>query len=406
MCSASLAHNRAFIIKPHACKDKHAMRTRTRNVLLKIRAKGAGWLCRRILKEIRTPGTPLGIRFRPLNRGAFEVVRRFAPQGQPLNDLIASDALVVFYDLDVSPITYDFLWALVIGELRRIELNLTTVHVVFVPGRDDGLREEIPEYEKVVDAESRRWRLHHILYPICSLLASCTAITLSPTRRHAALIRAACPGRFYPADYHTVFPTAHKPNDGLIRLRNGASPGVLSAPVQALRYIDQWLACRAQGRRVVCITLRAYEFNAARNSNLRAWLEFARSLDKKRYLPILIPDTNDALRTQPELEGVTAFPIAAIDVHLRAALYQRSWLNMGVSGGPMALCWFLHNCRYALFNLRVPGVDVASDEYFRTQGYEVGAGLPNASLSQRWIWEPDDLPVLRRVFTEIEDQIG
>ena len=72
----------------------------------------------------------------------------------------------------------------------------------------------------------------------------------------------------------------------------------------------------------------------------------------------------------------------------------------------MALCWFLRDCRYALLNMRVPGVGVASDEYFQKQGYELGAGMPNASRAQRWVWEPDDLPVLRRVFSEMEEQIG
>lgn len=315
--------------------------------------------------------------------------------------LVADDTFVLFYDLDVSPITFDFLWALFIAEMRRIEEGLSSIHVVFVPGGNDGLREEMPTYDRVVDLENRRWRLHHILHAACSLLPSCKGITIAPTRKHADLIRLSSGGRFYPDDYHTALPIAHDSKDGFARLRQGAPLGVLFPPRQALTYIDDWLAKNSKGRRVICITLRNYGYNTARNSNLAAWIEFARSLDPRLYCPVFVTDTDDVMQPPEALAEMTVFPAAALDLHLRSALYQRAWLNMGVSGGPMAMCWFLANCRYAMLKIRVPNAYVSSDEFLLKYGYSPDEDLPGASPYQRWIWKDDTTDVITRVFKEL-----
>src|SRR4029453_9096309 len=82
----------------------------------------------------------------------------------------AARTLFAFYDLQVSPITFDFLWFLVGADLERRRRGLEAVHVVIVPGRASGLRRERDDYEGVVDAEARTQRISNILFPACALL--------------------------------------------------------------------------------------------------------------------------------------------------------------------------------------------------------------------------------------------
>ena len=66
----------------------------------------------------------------------------------------------------------------------------------------------------------------------------------------------------------------------------GKRVGVLTGSEQARRYVDQWLAPRARGRKVVSITLREYGYHPARNSNVAAWTAFARGLDPEQFFVV------------------------------------------------------------------------------------------------------------------------
>lgn len=380
---------------------------RPREILAKARARGGRWLLQRIFRELRAPETTLGIRLRPISHLLYatfvDPLRKLTSSVD--HDLVAKDAFVLFYDLDVSPITFDILYPLATAEIKRRKLGLSSLHVVIVPGHQDGLREEMATYDTYVDAENRRSRIHRILYAACTLLPSCKGITLAPTREHAERIRAASQGRFYPSAYHTALPIAHRISDTLESLRQVTSPEIFAAPVQALRQIDRWISETAKARRIICITLRGYGYNSARDSDIPSWLTFAKSLDPERYFPVFVPDTEYALNAG-DLDGFTMFPIAAFDLHLRAALYQRAWLNMGVSGGPMGVCWFLHECRYAMLKIRVPEVYVTSDEYFHANGFTIGESLPGARPWQRWVWKNDDSPTLIETFQQLEKLIN
>jgi hypothetical protein len=387
---------------------------RPREIADKIRARGAGWFWRRLLRELRVPETVPGRRLLPVTRGILRFAQ--APWRVLARALIgwapyAADSLYLFYDLEVSPITFDFCWALVAADSRRRDLGLAELRVVFVPGRLNGLREEPPDYDVVVDAAARRWRLQHVLVPICGLLPSCASVLICGSRAEAAAIQRTMARHVHPERYDPAFPLAHRTSEVLERARTGKPVAALGSPPRAVHYAREWLEAKAGGRQVIAITLRDYGFGSDRNSNLAAWTAFARGLDSRRFLAVFIPDTERAsTRAMSALAEFAVFEPACWNVHLRAAFYELAYLNMGVSAGPMALAWMMPKCRYLMFKVITPTVAQTDEAAIRSHGFQPGTSLPFASPLQKWVWEDDDLPVLEREFrlmvAEIDRSMG
>lgn len=115
------------------------------------------------------------------------------------------------------------------------------------------------------------------------------------------------------------------------------------------------------------ITLRNEGRMPTRNSNQVAWREFAAEIDAR-----IIPDYED----EP------------IDLHKRMALYAGAKMNFFVTNGPVQLCF--------LSEYPAMGFDVQNSP---PQGIEPGGQYPWLIPGlHRQIWEPDDLPVIRREF--------
>jgi hypothetical protein len=317
------------------------------------------------------------------------------------------DTLYAFYDLQVVPITYDASWFAVCTDLVRRRRGLTRVHFVVVPGRKQGLREERAAYEAAVDLENRRWRLHNIVIPIFDLLPACAGYTLLPSREAAAALRAAAGSRVYPADYEPALPVGHHPTEVLSAAHDGdRESAVLGASVQGLRYVEQWAAPRLRGRRLVTITLREYAFMPARNSSVETWAHFARRLDSRAYLPVVVLDTDRSLDPlPPSLAGLEVLPQASWNIGLRMALYQSAYLNLGVNSGPLFMCLLNGRTRALVFKMLTPSVPQTTERFTRQLGFEIGGQLPFATPYQRQVWEDDRLDVVEREFAAMVETI-
>jgi hypothetical protein len=232
-----------------------------------VRTEGVGFVLRRL--PYHTPATAPGrIVHGWLRRalgGVLAPIRRLAPGPA----WAGSRVLYGFYDLQVSPITYDAAWFVALADRERRRLGLDSVHFVVVPGNVGGLREERLAYDAVVDLETRRWRLQHVVIPLFGLLPTAAGFTLLPSRRAAGALRAAAGSHIYPRHYEPSLPIGQHPSELLDAGRAGETRlAVLKSPIQAQRFVDRWLAPRLDGRRLVTITLRDYEFMTARNSNV------------------------------------------------------------------------------------------------------------------------------------------
>jgi len=320
---------------------------------------------------------------------------------------VSDEPLYAFYDLQVAPITYDASWFAVMADLTRRRLGLERVHFVIVPGNKGGLREERSAYEAVLDADFRRWRLHNVVVPVFTLLPACAGYSVLPSRAAATRLRAAAGRRVYPLHYEPALPVAHHHSELLSAARAGEPViGVLRSSAQGLRYVERWLASRLRGRRLVTITLRDYAFMTARNSNLDAWAAFARRLDPAKYLVVFVLDTDRTLDPVPSaIENLEVFREPSWNVGLRMALYESSYLNLGVNNGPLFMCALNACARLLMFKLVTPSVPQTTEEFIRQLGFEIGGQLPFATPLQRLVWEDDALEVIEREFNTMVARI-
>jgi hypothetical protein len=123
-------------------------------------------------------------------------------------------------------------------------------------------------------------------------------------------------------------------------------------------------------------------------------------------LPVIIRDTEASFdQTPKDLEGLTIFPEAALNVELRAALYEQSFIGLSVGTGPMQLQWLNPSCRFIVFRLVVPENVRSQPTPLRAMALEVGGQLMTPGRFHRLVWEDDRLDVIRREFERMVAEI-
>jgi len=314
---------------------------------------------------------------------------------------LSDKTLYAFYDLETSPETYDFFTFLALADMRRSGLGCENIHVLIVPGNDSGFKEGFFKY---YDLKNKIWRLRNILIPGSWLLKSCTAVTACADRREAGTYFSIAKNIF-PGTYSVALPVGETEWRYLLaQLKDGSPLPEFAASAQALEYVKSWINVHANGKKVISITLRESKYSPDRNSNLKAWCEFARSLSEE-YLPVLIRDTERAFETVPEdMEGLQVFNEAAWHLDLRAAFYMQSYLNLAINNGPTSLSYLLKDSRVLEFKLTTPTVMATTEEYImKTVGIGPGDN-PILDDRVRLIWEDDNLDIIQREFEKmIED---
>lgn len=373
-------------------------------IITKLQQHGIKWFTRRLIREFIKPTTHFGAYFKflsPLFYHVFSKPVNFVAY-QKINPSPEKNTLYFFYDFEVEPITFDFVWALCVANARREELGLRYLQIILVPGTRDGLRIEQSQYEQVVGYHNRIWRIHSILIPSIHLLSCPYGITLCATRNEAHLIHQKQAKFVYPTHYNVTFPVPYDPELAVIYSQAVMS---LRASIQAKNYVSQWLQTQTNHKKMVVITLRQYAYTPERNSNIQAWSKFANAKEKD-YFIVFISDTEQAFHKIPkELKKFVFFHEACWNIYLRAAIYELAYLNLGVNTGPMALCWFNAACRYITFKTAVRDVPEVPLKMITSKGFIPGLNPSFANSMQKWVWEDDDLDVISHEFKMMCDVI-
>jgi hypothetical protein len=366
-----------------------------------VRERGLRQLPSRLWREPFSPSTVWGHRLRPIVRAPRAALARLRNNTY---SFAAPDALVAFYDCEILPITYDFCWFVAAAELERRRRGLGSLRFVIVAGKTWESGPESDAYRSVVDAEQRRQRVYDILIPIAGLLPSQDGVALLASRKLASQLVDSCQGRLFPERYFPEFPGPDKPFAGLVceAARNGETVPSLCAPPAMLHHLEEWKRRVCADRPVVTITLRNSPHLPLRNSNMEAWATVARQLNDRGYCAVIVPDTAQTLKGPlPGFESFAALPEASWNIGLRAALYELAFVNMGVSCGPMGLCWFNARCRHLTFKLNVDGEAATSVEFHKRVGIDPHDPLPFSSPFQRVFTFPDDAPTILREFDRL-----
>ena len=133
-----------------------------------LRAHGPGWLIGQFRRLLSQPARLPGRLWRASWVFAYLAVLGTASRLCCL--FRRSRRVTLFYDLQVSPVTFDVCWALASAEHLRRERGLKEVALVFVPGPSGGFRDEDAAFERVVDTAAREKRLEAILVATANLL--------------------------------------------------------------------------------------------------------------------------------------------------------------------------------------------------------------------------------------------
>ena len=373
-----------------------------RKFLYGFQTQGLSYLLNAPRNELAHPRLTLTHRVR---RGAVGLHDAIWPARVRFADRSAGN-LTFVYDLGVAPVTFDFASYLAAAEVERRIRGLDGIVAVLVPGSHHGLRRELPEYELAVDVAARQWRVRNILLPMLSLLPSVRGCTICASRDEAKTLMPDDESRLYPEGYRVYLP--RQPGKRVIHdhARCGAVIWpLLRAPEPALRFVADFLEGVAAGRRPIVISLRHSKVFAERNSRIADWLAFARTLDTRRYAPILVYDTEAALRRRsPELCGFASCEAASWNIEIRMALYQSAWLNMAIMHGPLELAMHNEHSRYMVFT-PLETSPTTREALIHENGQPVGRNLDFARPGQCIAWTSDTLPAISGAFAAMEEEL-
>jgi hypothetical protein len=259
---------------------------------------------------------------------------------------IHSNALLLIYDLSVEPITFNFVFSLVTASYQCQIKGLQYLDVLMIKGTYHDLRQEEMAYEAVFSISARQWRVQSILIGALPLVSNFRQLFIVDKKNVANYLNQYT--HQYPNYYTTIAPTTYYSKDAFVtdpRIR------CLRADNQSLKMMSDWLLICAKGRQVITMTLRQSAYYPDRNSNTDHWLRLANSLDPQQYCVIFVLDTEGGAQNTHQLAGFDCSIAASMSVPLRMALYELSYLCLGVNNGPMALCWFNDRCKYITFKI-------------------------------------------------------
>lgn len=296
--------------------------------------------------------------------------------------------MIAFYDLDISPVSYDFLHFLT-GAQRAA--NGEPVHVVIVPGKNAGFK--MFDHKPISRAE-KQWRLGRVLLSSAALAGA--TVTVCPTREFAKQFETE--GHF-PPGYRVDFPIHHYSLSVAVDAAKAGFTPAFSPSERAEQHVARWLEKHGRGEGLVTITLRETH-TPTRNSDFHSWMAAAYQLEKIGRKVVVIRDTERMTENLDDQWGgiLTPCPLASIDLDFRLALYKRSTLNLSSSGGPFMLNVLL-GLPYVFF-LAVdspPHVEdgrphfAPTSSFMAKQGLPPGSQWPSAGKDQRIVWKPDTL---------------
>jgi hypothetical protein len=158
----------------------------------------------------------------------------------------------------------------------------------------------------------------------------------------------------------------------------------------AVEAVGKYLEHTTGGQPPVTITLREAPFWEYRNSNLTEWLKVAAYLEEHGEKVIIIRDTAN---WDKPITGFETCNAAAVDLHVRTALYEAAKCNLFVSNGPWQLALFGTRPWLLFVELNAMSPFFPETNQFWVQWHGVSGDLkeqfPWSKPTQRITWKRD-----------------
>lgn len=297
--------------------------------------------------------------------------------------------LTVVYDLDVSPASYDFLIFLMHAEQYRVRNQYPAMIIMFMPGSDNGFRKD----GMVTQLNERKQMLNQVLIPACKLLSSVVGVISPPYRVGVA------DEDVFPVNYHVdkCKKLAYLNYGILQEMALGQDPVNWEIPQYAQDIVKEL----DDGRQIVTINLRENPDYPSRNSNLQAWDRFVHRLDKSKYRPVVVRETNYIGQPLEGFRDALRFDAASVDLMTRAALYKIAACNMFVPCGTAMLSLF-QNTRTCMLkvideNVRSTSAKWAKDKCAMSPKFP---SPPFCTQNHRYYWVNDTTENITDAFSD------
>ena len=299
--------------------------------------------------------------------------------------------LFCFYDMAISPCSYDFFTFLYSAEACRLRRGLEDIQLFIVHGvdglfRKDDLRTEI----------QNETFFNNVIIPGISILPSCKIFSFQP--RNQINISNINKLNVFPRGYEPSRPTNDYTGRSLVpsKLRQD-SIGALRAPEYAINLADEFVANQLSGQIYVTLTVREIDRdnkNHTRTLNKEIWNSAIEKLESEGIKTVIIRDTQNVFENTPVLEGGIEMPSASIHLPLRMAIYQKSLVNFCKNNGPGILQLFSDN-NNMYFNEFDNEVTALSEDWFAYHyGMVPGAQFPMTRHCNIYKWGKEEVHLI------------
>ncbi|MEC4805587.1 MAG: hypothetical protein SAJ72_15120 [Jaaginema sp. PMC 1080.18] len=261
-----------------------------------------------------------------------------------------SDQPIAIYDLRCSPITYDFAMFLYEAECFFKSKNYDFFHVIIIPnlpGPDylEPTWQETTGYNKIITETHQNQRIFNLLLPLASMYQACKSVNLI---HEVNIIQSICSknNKIFPSNYDGFFlrtlcyQKIYKYEKSKIFFFG------LKAQSTDLDQIKKWLTFNEIQQPFVSFTIRNYQHQYKRNSNIEAYLKFSEYLENFGIASVFVPDTDNPWNDNLDFSQFPIFWAGTFNLYQRQALYEIALTNIFPSSGVAALCWLNHSCSF------------------------------------------------------------
>jgi hypothetical protein len=365
-------------------------------ILKKIQKNGLHWLYKRLKFELVSPKFYLSIKFVKL----LEVFRKLLNNNlNTLKDNFVSDnTLIAVYDLNTNPITYDFSFFLAEAETFGRVREKLNIFIIIVQNDSSGLNDKT--YDRAVSNDSKLWRLNNILLQLIDFYPACVGHLILPIKSDINFFTKN--NLVYPLGYSEKFKPLRSYKEVFPILNKGQFSGFKSSKT-GLSYVNQWLKSNNVINQIVVITLRQYDYDVVRNSNIIEWSKFAKWVKLQAYTPIFIPDTDSCWFNNKQLDEFLIFTEPCWNIGLRIALYELAFVNFFYSNGTGAICLMNKNTNYIVMNPIIEDSLHAKSQVYEDYGLTKGQRRYDfAKKYQLLSWKRDTFENIRDEFLEFK----
>ena len=276
------------------------------------------------------------------------------------------------YDLSKWPPQFDVFSFLVQAKTLA---GARPLHVVFVPG-EGGYLVRTGKYSN----DEAVFRMQHICFPACQVFGA--SATLLPTREAQV------------PDGDWLDDVSHDHRGVMDVFDRVGHLARVKSTTRARELVSGFTS--AFSKPILTITVRNTFRNVGRNTDMDAWMTAADRLSAD-FDVVIVPDTQDAFSDLGLDHPV--FPIGAVDLDCRLALYEHAAMNLFNSNGPAVLGLF-GTIPFIEFGVRSEAsVPAHYWEYLRLP---IGSQPPYLMPGQKLVWETPDTDM---IVSEVESVI-